>query len=95
MLSIGAPDPDGKSYYAQSNKLPGDVFLLPNTGPDGAAVMARRVGEIAGVRGLRDLVGDPIVISCGLSTCPHPEVAAPGRGSRTVRTSPITSTRKG
>jgi hypothetical protein len=28
-LSIGAPDGDGKSYYAQSNKLPGDVFLLP------------------------------------------------------------------
>lgn len=29
MLSIGAPDADGKSFYAQSNKLPGDVFLLP------------------------------------------------------------------
>jgi hypothetical protein len=29
MLSIGAPDADGKSYYAQSSKLPGDVFLLP------------------------------------------------------------------
>jgi Domain of unknown function (DUF4340) len=28
-LLIGAPDGDGKSYYAQSNKLPGDVFLLP------------------------------------------------------------------
>src|SRR5438046_2872638 len=31
----------------------------------------------------------------GCRTCPHPEVAAPGRGSRTVRTSLITSTRKG
>ncbi|HTK77574.1 MAG TPA: DUF4340 domain-containing protein [Gemmataceae bacterium] len=29
MLSIGAPDADGKSYYAQSSKLPGDVFLVP------------------------------------------------------------------
>lgn len=29
MLTIGALDADGKSYYAQSNKLPGDVFLLP------------------------------------------------------------------
>src|SRR5262249_53331394 len=29
MLTIGALDAEGKSYYAQSNKLPGDVFLLP------------------------------------------------------------------
>jgi hypothetical protein len=28
-LAIGAPDADGKSYFAQSSKLPGDVFLLP------------------------------------------------------------------
>jgi len=50
------------------------LFFLPNTGGDGAAVMARRVGEMASAKGLRDLVGDPIVISCGISTCPHPDV---------------------
>ncbi len=27
-LTIGGPDPEGKHYYAQSNKLPGDVFLV-------------------------------------------------------------------
>jgi diguanylate cyclase (GGDEF)-like protein len=50
------------------------LFLLPHTGPDGAAVMARRVGEAAQSRGLRDLVGDPLSISVGISTCPHPDV---------------------
>jgi diguanylate cyclase (GGDEF)-like protein len=50
------------------------LFLLPNTGPGGATVMARRVGEIAQARKLRDLVGDPIVISVGIATCPHPDV---------------------
>jgi hypothetical protein len=29
-LTIGA-ESDGQSYYAQSNKLPGDVFLLPKS----------------------------------------------------------------
>ena len=28
-LALGALDPDGKHYFAMSNKLPGDVFLLP------------------------------------------------------------------
>jgi hypothetical protein len=28
-LTFGAATPDGKSYYAQSSKLPGDVFTLP------------------------------------------------------------------
>lgn len=50
------------------------LFFLPNTGPDGASVMAGRVGEIAQARGLRDLVGDPIVISVGIASCPHPEI---------------------
>jgi hypothetical protein len=36
--------------------------------------MAQRVGEMAQTRGLRDLVGDPIVISVGISSCPHPDV---------------------
>jgi diguanylate cyclase (GGDEF)-like protein len=51
------------------------LFLLPRTGPDGARIMARRVGEIAQERGLSDLVGDPLVISVGISCCPHPEVS--------------------
>ena len=50
------------------------LFLLPNTGPDGAKVMAKRVGEQAGERKIVDLVGDPVVISVGISTCPHPDV---------------------
>ena len=50
------------------------LFLLPNTGPDGAKTMAKRVGEAAQERGLSDLVGDPIVISVGIATCPSPEI---------------------
>lgn len=50
------------------------LFLLPNTGPDGATVMARRVGEMARARALRDLVGDPLSISVGIASCPHPDV---------------------
>ena len=50
------------------------LFLLPNTGPDGARVMARRVGDLAQERRLLDLVGDPIAISVGIATMPHPEV---------------------
>ena len=46
------------------------LFLLPNTGPDGAAVMAHRVAELADQRDLMDLVGDPLVISVGISSCP-------------------------
>jgi diguanylate cyclase (GGDEF)-like protein len=50
------------------------LFLLPNTGPDGAAVMARRIREAAEVEGLRDLVGDRLTVAVGISTCPHPAV---------------------
>jgi diguanylate cyclase (GGDEF)-like protein len=50
------------------------LFLLPNTGPDGAAVMARRIREAAETEGLRDLVGDRLTIAVGISTCPHPAV---------------------
>ncbi len=50
------------------------LFLLPRTGPDGAEVMAMRVGQAAQDQGLVDLVGDPLVISVGISTCPHPDV---------------------
>lgn len=50
------------------------LFLLPNTGPDGASVMARRVGDLAQKRGLRDLVGDPLVISVGIATAPAADI---------------------
>jgi hypothetical protein len=50
------------------------LFLLPNTGPDGAAVMARRIREAADAEGLRDLVRDKLAIAVGISTCPHPAV---------------------
>jgi diguanylate cyclase (GGDEF)-like protein len=50
------------------------LFLLPNTGPDGATVMARRVGDLAQKRGLVDLVGDPLSISVGIANAPAPDV---------------------
>ncbi len=50
------------------------LFLLPNTGPDGAAIMAHRVEEEAAELGLRDLVGDALQISVGISSHPHPEI---------------------
>ena len=50
------------------------LFLLPNTGPDGAAVMARRIREAAESEGLHDLVGDRLQIAVGISTSPHPAV---------------------
>ena len=50
------------------------LFFLPNTGPDGARVMARRIRESAEEEGLRDLVGDRLTIAVGISTCPHPDV---------------------
>jgi diguanylate cyclase (GGDEF)-like protein len=50
------------------------LFLLPNTGPDGAAVMARRVGDLAQKRGLCDLVGDPLLISVGIACAPSADV---------------------
>jgi diguanylate cyclase (GGDEF)-like protein len=51
------------------------LFLLPNTGPDGAEVMAHRVETQAAEIGLRDLVGDPLQIAVGISSYPHPEVS--------------------
>jgi diguanylate cyclase (GGDEF)-like protein len=50
------------------------LFLLPCTGPDGANVMAQRVGEMAQERELSDLVGDPLVISVGIAIYPNPEI---------------------
>jgi len=54
------------------------LFLLTNTGPDGARVMARRVGELARERSLADLVGDPLVISVGIANFPNPEIRRKG-----------------
>jgi len=54
------------------------LFLLTNTGPDGAKTMAKRVGQQAATRKLLDLVGDPLVISVGIATFPHPEVRRKG-----------------
>lgn len=50
------------------------LFLLPNTGQDGAEVMARRVEELAAKQGLRDLVGDPLALAVGIAFAPHSEV---------------------
>ncbi|HVS17304.1 MAG TPA: diguanylate cyclase [Planctomycetota bacterium] len=50
------------------------LFLLPNTGQDGAEIMARRVEEQASRQGLRDLVGDPLTLAVGIAYAPHSEV---------------------
>jgi diguanylate cyclase (GGDEF)-like protein len=50
------------------------LFLLPNTGQDGAEVMARRVEDQASQQGLRDLVGDPLTLAVGIACAPHAEV---------------------
>ena len=47
------------------------LFLLPETGPEGARIMARRVAEEAESEGLKDLVGDPLCLSVGISAFPH------------------------
>lgn len=50
------------------------LFLLTNTGPDGASVMARRISTMVAERRLKDLVGDPLQLSVGIATYPHPAV---------------------
>lgn len=50
------------------------MFLLPRTGPDGAEIMAMRVGRMAQEQGLTDLVGDQLTISVGIACCPHPDI---------------------
>ena len=50
------------------------LFLLPNTGPDGAAVMSARIQELANDQGLSDLVGDPLHFSVGISSFPDPSI---------------------
>lgn len=50
------------------------LFLLPNTGPDGAEIMARRVADMAEERGLLDLVGDRIEVAIGIGNYPSPDI---------------------
>jgi len=50
------------------------MFLLPQTGAEGAGIMAKRVAEEAEREGLCDLVGDPIVLSVGIACTPHPGI---------------------
>lgn len=63
-------DTDLLGRFDQSSFL----FFLPNTGPDGAEIMARRICSRAEELELRDLVGDLLSISVGISYCPHHEV---------------------
>jgi diguanylate cyclase (GGDEF)-like protein len=51
------------------------LFFLPNTGPDGATVMAERIKAIANERGLKDIIGDPLEISAGIAFYPHVDVS--------------------
>jgi len=50
------------------------LFLLPNTGPDGAEIMARRVADTAEERRLLDLVGDRIELAIGIANYPSPDI---------------------
>jgi diguanylate cyclase (GGDEF)-like protein len=64
---LSSRDTDVLGRFDESSFL----FLLPNTGPDGATIMAHRVAELAEERGLKDLVGDPLAISVGIATFPN------------------------
>jgi diguanylate cyclase (GGDEF)-like protein len=64
-------DTDVLGRFDQSSFL----FFLPNTGPDGARIMADRIREVVLEQGLRDLVGDALEVAVGISYYPHPEVA--------------------
>lgn len=50
------------------------LFLLPNTGPDGAEIMARRVADTAEERRLLDLVGDRVELAIGIANYPSPDI---------------------
>ncbi len=70
IILLSSRDTDVLGRFDESSFL----FLLPHTGPDGAAIMGDRIQEVAQDRGLRDLVGDPLEISVGIASTPHPEV---------------------
>lgn len=50
------------------------LFLLPNTGPDGAEIMAQRVANTADERRLLDLVGDRLELAIGIANYPSPDI---------------------
>ncbi len=50
------------------------LFLLPNTGPDGAEIMAQRVANTADEGRLLDLVGDRLELSIGIANYPSPNI---------------------
>ena len=70
IILLSSRDTDVLGRFDESSFL----FLLPHTGPDGAAIMADRIKEVSEERGLRDLVGDLLEISVGIASTPHPEV---------------------
>ena len=51
------------------------LFLLPNTGPDGAEIMAQRVANTAEDRRFLDLVGDRIELAIGIANYPSPDIS--------------------
>ncbi|MEM7308726.1 MAG: GGDEF domain-containing protein [Planctomycetota bacterium] len=63
-------DTDVLGRFDQSSFL----FFLPNTGPDGAEIMASRIRAAAEEAALTDLVGDRLEIAVGISYFPHPEI---------------------
>ena len=65
-------DTDILGRFDQSSFL----FFLPNTGPDGAEIMAGRIRRAAEEAELSDLVGDPLEIAVGISYFPHPDIDA-------------------
>ena len=67
---LASRDTDVLGRFDESSFL----FFLPNTGPDGARVMAERIKAIANDRGLSDLVGDPLDIAAGISFYPHVDI---------------------
>ncbi len=50
------------------------LFLLPGTPLEGARIMADRIRTSIAELGLRDLVGDDLVLATGIATWPHPEI---------------------
>ena len=70
MFLNASRDTDVLGRFDQSSFL----FFLPNTGPDGAQVMAERIRQAAEEESLGDLVGDALEIAVGISYFPHPDI---------------------
>jgi diguanylate cyclase (GGDEF)-like protein len=50
------------------------LFLLPNTPGRGAATMAERIRDAALAAELVDVIGEPIELTVGVATYPHPDI---------------------